>query len=115
MALQLSALNDCNSQDEVTDQLQSLPQDLNQSYKQIFGKFAPHHYKIVLTIMQWLAFSKKPLSVNQICEAVAIIKVEQDQQPKFLPGRKWNSISVQRVCADLVTAANGNKVSQYSL
>jgi hypothetical protein len=31
VALQLSALDTCNSPDEVTEQLQSLPQDLNES------------------------------------------------------------------------------------
>ena len=109
MALQLSALNNCNSQDEVTDQLQTLPQDLNQSYEQIFAKIAPHHHNIVLTIMQWLSFSKESLLVGQICEVVAIVKVEEDQQHKFLPGKKWNKLSVERVCAGLVTVTNGDK------
>ena len=109
MALQLSALNACNSPDEVTEQLQSLPQDLNESYKQFFAKLLPHHHSTVLTIMQWLAFSKEPLSVDQICEVVAIVKVEEDPQPRFHPGKMWNKLSVERVCADLVTVTNGNK------
>jgi hypothetical protein len=109
VALQLSALNNCDSADEVTTQLKSLPYDLNQSYEQFFAKLSSHHHEIVLIIMQWLAFSKEPLSVDQICEAVAIVKVGEDQHPEYQPGRKWNRLSVQRVCADLVTVVQGNK------
>jgi hypothetical protein len=108
VALQLTALNNCNSPNEVTAQLKSLPLDLNQLYQQFFTKLGPHHHDIVLTIMQWLAFSKVPLSVDQICEAVAIVKVGEDQHPKYQPGMKWNRLSVERVCADLVTVVNGN-------
>ena len=87
MALQLSALNTCNSSDEVIEQLQILPQDLNESYKQIFAKLPAHHHGIVLTIMQWLAFSKRSLLVDEICEVVAIVKGEEDLQPRFHPGK----------------------------
>jgi hypothetical protein len=107
--MQLSALDGCNSPDEVTAQLRNLPQDLNQSYDQFFAKLDPRHHDIVLTIMQWLAFSKEPLTIDQICEAVAIVKVEKDQQPKFQPGKKWSRLSVERICADLVTVINGKR------
>jgi len=109
VALQLSALNNCNNPDEVTTQLETLPADLNQSYHQFFAKLNPYHHDIVLTIMQWLAFSKVSLSVEQICEAVAIIKVGEDQCPKYEPGKKWNRLSVTEVCADLVTVVDGNR------
>jgi hypothetical protein len=108
VALQLSALNNCNNPDEVTTQLETLPPDLNQSYQQFFAKLNPYHHDIVLTIMQWLACSKVSLSVEQICEAVAIVKVGEDKHPKYQPGRKWNRLSVTEVCADLVTVVDGN-------
>ena len=113
MALQISALNDCDNPDEVMTQLKSLPPDLNQLYQQFFAKLGSRHYNVVLTIMQWLAFSKVPLSVDQICEAVAIVKIGDDQYPKFQQRRKWNKGSVERVCADLVTIIDGNKLSQH--
>ena len=109
MALQLSALNNCNNPDEITTQLETLPPDLNQSYQHFFAKLNPYHHEIVLTIMQWLAFSKVSLSVEQICEAVAIIKIGEDKYPKYQPGRKWNGLSVTEVCADLVTVVDGNR------
>ena len=109
MAMQLSALSDCNSPDEVATQLKNLPADLNQSYQQFFAKLDSHYHDMVLTIVQWLAFSKKPLTIDQICEVVAIVKVEEDQHPRYEPGKKWNRLSVERVCADLVTVVNGNK------
>ena len=114
MALQFSALNDCNSPDEVTTQLQRLPQDLNESYQQFFAKLSPQHYNIVLNIMQWLAFSKETLSIDQICEAAAIVKSAEDQEPEFWPGRKWTRLSLQRICADLVIITEGNKCLPYS-
>ena len=109
MAMQLSALNDCNSPDEVTAQLKNLPLDLNESYQHFFAKLDPRHHDMVLIIMQWLAFSKQPLTVDQICEVFAIIKAKEDQHPKYQPGKKWNRLSVERVCADLVTVVNGNR------
>jgi hypothetical protein len=108
VAMQLTALNGCNTSEEVTAQLKDLPPDLHQSYQQFFAKLGPCHHDIVLTIMQWLAFSKEPLAIDQICEAVAIVKGEEDQHPKFQPEKKWNRLSVERVCADLVTVTNGN-------
>ena len=115
MALQLRLLNNCNSPYEVTEQLQRLPQGLNESYKQIFAKLPFHHHSSVLIIMQWLAFAKEPLSIDKICEVVAIAKVEEDQQPEFQPGKKWNKWSVERVCADLVTITNGRKFLELAL
>jgi hypothetical protein len=109
VALQLSALDTCNSPDEVTEQLQSLPQDLDESYKEFFGRLSAHHHAIVLTIMQWLAFSKTSLLVDQICEVVAIVKGEGNLQPRYYPGKKWNRHAVEAACADLVTVTNGNK------
>jgi hypothetical protein len=108
VAMQLNALNDCNSPDEVTAQLKNLPLDLNQLYQQFFAKLNPQHHDIVLTIMQWLSFSKVTLKIEQICEAVAIVKVTKDQCPKFVPGKQWTRLSVERVCSDLVTVMNGN-------
>jgi hypothetical protein len=107
VALQLSALNNCNNADELTTQLESLPPDLNQSYQQFFAKLDPHHHDIVLTILQWLSFSKEPLSIDQICEAVAIVKVGEDQHPQYQPGKKWNKLAVIEVCADLITVMDG--------
>jgi hypothetical protein len=107
--MQISALDSCNSPDEVTEQLENLPGGLNQAYDQFFAKLNPHHHDIVLTIMQWLAFSKEPLTIDQICETVAIVKVGQGEQPKFQPGKKWSRISVERVCGDLVTVRDGNR------
>jgi hypothetical protein len=109
VALQLSVLDTCNSPDDVTEKLQSLPQDLNESYKRIFAKIPAHDYDNVLTIMQWLAFSKTSLLVDQICEVVAIVKGKEDLQPRFYPGKKWNKHAVEATCADLVTVTNGNK------
>jgi hypothetical protein len=109
VALQLSVLDTCNSLDDVTEKLQSLPPDLNESYKRIFAKIPAQDYDNVLTIMQWLAFSKRSLLVDQICEVVAIVKDKEDLQPRFYPGKKWNMHAVEDVCADLVTVTNGSK------
>jgi hypothetical protein len=59
--------------------------------------------------MQWLAFSKTSLLVDQICEVVAIVKGKEDLQPRFYPGKKWNKDAVEDACADLVIVTNGNK------
>src|ERR1700733_3627007 len=107
--MQLHALNECNSLDELTTQLQNLPPGLHQTYEQIFAKINPHHYDPVIAILRWLAFSKEPLTLDQICEVVAIT-LHEDKQPKFEPGKKWNKGSVKRICANLVTVLDDGNV-----
>jgi hypothetical protein len=109
VAMQLDALNRCDSLNELTAQLGHLPPDLHQTYQQIFARIDSHHYGNVLTILQWLAFSKEPLTLDQICEVVAIV-FHEDKQPTFEPGRKWNRQSVKRICANLVTVMDDGKV-----
>ncbi|KAF8218589.1 hypothetical protein L208DRAFT_1482655 [Tricholoma matsutake] len=114
VAMQLHALNDCDSYDELTTQLKNLPHDLNQTYQQIFAKIGPHRHDIVLTIMQWLAFSKAPLTVDQICEVVAIV-IDDNQYPMFEPGKKWTRQAVEKNCANLVTVMNEIKLAHFSV
>ncbi|KAF8223818.1 hypothetical protein L208DRAFT_1211387, partial [Tricholoma matsutake] len=115
VAMQLDALNDCDSYDELTTQLKNLPHDLHQTYQQIFDKIRPHRRGIVLTIIQWLAFSKAPLTLDQICEAVAIV-MDDNQYPKFEPGKKWTRQSVERNCANLVTVKDEEiKLAHFSV
>ncbi|KAF8218847.1 hypothetical protein L208DRAFT_1465575, partial [Tricholoma matsutake] len=114
VAMQLDALNDCDSYDELTTQLKNVPHDLNQTYQQIFAKIGSHRHGIVLTILQWLAFSKAPLTLDQICEVVGIV-MDDNQYPKFEPGKKWTRQSVQKNCANLVTVMDEIKLAHFSV
>ncbi|KAF8224482.1 ankyrin, partial [Tricholoma matsutake] len=105
----------CDSYDELTTQLKNLLHDLNQTYQQIFAKIGPHCCGIVLTILQWLAFSKAPLTLDQICEVVGIV-MDDNQYPKFEPGKKWTRQSVERNCANLVTVMDEEiKLAHFSV
>ncbi|KAF8239814.1 hypothetical protein L208DRAFT_1102904, partial [Tricholoma matsutake] len=96
-------------------QLKNLPHDLNQTYQQIFAKIRPHHHGIVLTILQWLAFSKAPLTLDQICEVVGIV-MDDNKYPKFEPGKKWTRQSVEKNCANLVTVMDEEiKLAHFSV
>ena len=107
--MQLDALDSCDSSDELTAQLQDLPPDLHQTYQQIFAKIDSHHSGNVLTVLQWLAFSREPLNLDQICEVVAII-FNDNGQPKFEPGKKWNKQSVKKICGNLVTIMDDGNI-----
>ena len=111
MAMQFNALNGCSTVHEIKSQLKNLPPNLDQTYHQIFARIHTHHRGTVLTILQWLAFAKEPLTLEQICEAVAIY--DDKGQPKFDPNRRWNKQIVEMACANLVRITNGNRFPNY--
>jgi ankyrin repeat protein len=52
--------------------LVSLPRTLDQTYDRIFSAISEEYSKYAMRILQWLTFSARPLSVEEIAEVVAI-------------------------------------------
>ena len=72
VTLQLADLVKCSSMDEITKQLEKLPKGLDKIYKQILMKIDEKHRADVRTFLQWLAFSKRPMSIIEIAETITV-------------------------------------------
>jgi hypothetical protein len=58
--------------------LATLPRKLDQTHDRILCAIKEEHVQYTMRMLQWLSFSARPLSVEQIAEVVAI-DVARDQ------------------------------------
>jgi hypothetical protein len=81
--------------------LASLPQTLDQTYDRILTGISEEDCKYAMRILQWLTFSARPLSVEEIAEVVAI-DVTRDQvfdRDEVLE----DPLEALNICSSLVT------------
>ena len=115
VALQLSELQDCLNEYEVTDQLQCVPKGLDEIYDQIMLRISKtHHYEDALKILQWLAFSACTLQLDEIAEVVCVA-FNGNQEPYFDPSDQYKGPqSVLHICPGLISCCAG-KINLYSI
>jgi hypothetical protein len=107
VSLQIEELKDCYNEDELKDQLQSLPHDLYEVYDRIISGLSERHREDVLNILKWLSFSARPLELAEVAEVVGVVP-DADQGLRFKPSRvPQNSRSVLTICSSLVTETDG--------
>jgi ankyrin repeat protein len=87
--------------------LATLPRTLDQTYDRILTAISEEDCKYAIRILQWLTFSARPLSVEEIAE-VAAINVERD--PAFDRDEVLEDpLEALNICSSLVTITT-NKV-----
>lgn len=69
---QLDALARCRNRATLRKSLATLPQTLDQTYDRILTAISEEDQDYALRILQWLTFSARPLSVEEVAEVVAI-------------------------------------------
>jgi hypothetical protein len=107
VSLQIEELQDCHNEDELKDQLQGLPHNLDEVYDRIISGLNERHREDALKILQWLSFSARPLGLNEVAEIVGVVP-DADQGLRFKPSRvPPNSRSVLAICSSLVTETDG--------
>lgn len=97
----------CTSQRELEKQLNSLPRDLNETYSRILAESPdPDNLK---TFLQWLAYSKRAMTVEEIAEVAAIDCGENDSGlPVYASDRRFEDPrDVLSVCYGLVSEVEG--------
>src|SRR5882724_1212435 len=57
---------------ELKQTLKRLPKTLGQIYERILERIHNDHYKYVLQVLQWLAFSARPLKLRELAAALAV-------------------------------------------
>ncbi|KAF2681552.1 hypothetical protein K458DRAFT_457190 [Lentithecium fluviatile CBS 122367] len=66
---QIDILKQCRKARDIKDTLRQLPTTLHVTYVQILGQINERDYEDTFSILQWLAFSKCPLTLTEIAEA----------------------------------------------
>lgn len=83
-------------------QLKSLPATLPQTYERILLNIGEDYSQYALKMLQWLTYSKRPLSLLQLAEVIAI---DEDENPRFDPERRFpEPEDILLICSSLVTA-----------
>lgn len=101
---QLDALRRCVRLDRLRKALKSLPQELDETYDRILLSLDSENAEDAFTVLQWLAFSLRPVKIEEIATVIAV-DVECDLQldeERCLsePG------ALLEICSSLVTTSD---------
>ena len=84
--------------------LATLPKTLDDTYARILCNIDDEYQQYALHILQWLAFSMRPLHLKEIAEVVAI---DINDHPKFDPQRRLpDPEDVVEICSSLITVTD---------
>lgn len=76
-------------------------------YSQVVSKIRDENCVHALKILQWLAFSARPLQLEELAEVVAV-DFSSEQKPHFDPDQRFPSPQFAvDVCSGLVTRSEG--------
>ena len=113
VALQLTELENCSSRYEIDKRLTELPKGLDETYKRILNNVDENHRADTRMFLQWLAFSKRPMTIEEIAETITA-----DVSDKFLVfnqnKRYADPQDVLRRCSSFVEESEG-KYSRLDL
>lgn len=99
-SLQLDALGKINEYGALQEALESLPPTLDETYQRILEEIQPNYRRRTLTLLQWLVFSARPLTVPELAEALAL---ETEDEPRRYPSDQTLSLSqIQKYCSPLI-------------
>jgi hypothetical protein len=107
VSLQIKELQNCYNEDELKDQLEGLPHDLDKVYDRIISALDERHREDAFKILQWLSFSVRPLELAEVAQVVGVVP-DADQGLRFKPSRvSSDTRSVLKICSSLVTETDG--------
>ncbi|KAH7160235.1 ankyrin repeat protein [Dactylonectria estremocensis] len=88
---------------DVKDALQNLPTTLNDSYVAIFGRILNHDREIAREALTWLCFSLRPLTLDELAEAVVLRETDVDIDDDC---RLTRPLLIVDICRDLVSRSD---------
>ena len=98
---QLDTLRKCIKPSALRKVLATLPKTLDDTYERILCAIDEAHATDAFKILQWLAFSTRPLELQELAEATAITL---DDLPKFDPeDRLRHPTDILAICSSLVS------------
>ncbi|KAH7136519.1 ankyrin repeat protein [Dactylonectria macrodidyma] len=88
---------------DVRGALQNLPTTLNDSYVAIFGRILDHDREIAREALMWLCFSLRPLTLDELAEAVVLRESDVNINDDC---RLTRPILIIDICRDLVVRSD---------
>ncbi|KAI0206014.1 hypothetical protein F4808DRAFT_455506 [Astrocystis sublimbata] len=99
---QLDELEKCFRPPEVRKALANLPKTLDETYARIIANISPEHKHVAIRILQFLTFSKRPLSLEEAVDCIAVNTNTQTFDPE---DRNPIPEEISRYCSSLVVIA----------
>ena len=107
---QLDTLRRCIKPTALRKALASLPKTLDETYEWILCNIDQEHAEDALKVLQWLAFSARPLELQEVAEATALTL---KPSPKFDPeDRLRHPQDLPAICSSLI-AVSAKSDSRY--
>jgi ankyrin repeat protein len=96
-------LRKCLKLDALRKALKSLPKTLDDTYARILCDIDEEYSQDAFKILQWLAYSARPLQIEEVAEVIA---VDIKDDPRFDPGNRLREPrDILTICSSLVTTA----------
>ncbi|KAL8935840.1 MAG: hypothetical protein Q9216_005232 [Gyalolechia sp. 2 TL-2023] len=100
VSCQLDALSACRSLNKLRQTLDTLPTTLGGTYDRILCNIDPMFKRETLHILQWLVYSKRPLTIEEVAELVAF---DIDGEQKFDAANRLADVEeVLDLCPSLI-------------
>ncbi|KIW29891.1 uncharacterized protein PV07_05677 [Cladophialophora immunda] len=96
---QLDMLGECTKVSSIQKALTELPETLDKTYERILDGIPRSNKGDARSILQWLAYSKRPLTLEEVAEAAILRPREDSMNPEEL----CDPSEVLRICRSLVT------------
>jgi hypothetical protein len=97
---QLDTLRKCITISAVERALTELPNTLDETYNRILNNIPEEYHKEARRVMQLLAISYRPLTIDEVAEAIAVDCENEVFDPeKRLP----DQMDILEICSSLVT------------
>ncbi|CAI6094263.1 unnamed protein product [Clonostachys chloroleuca] len=97
---QLDRIKQCLSPAMIRAELQSMPETLDETYERILGSVPDVHRELVQSALKWLAFSSRPLLLEELAEAVVLRPGHGDFNPAS--SRLFTAKAIVDLCGVLV-------------
>ena len=102
VALQLMELKKCRTQKAIREQLNNLPEGLDETYDRVLLGIDKKDYGYTKTFLLWLCFAVRPLTLKELAATVAV-NLAAENGPQFECENKIQDISdVLNMCSSFV-------------
>lgn len=84
--------------------LGALPTTLDATYDRILTNIDEEYVDDAIRVLQWLAFSARPMTVDEVAETLSVCL---DEDPRFDPDRRLRDpLDILVICSSLVTVSD---------
>jgi hypothetical protein len=109
LVLQLANLEECSSRYEIEAQLSELPEGLDEIYNRILKNISKKHRADTKMFLQWLAFCKRPMKIEEIAETITADF--SDECPVFNQDKRYaDPRDVLVRCSGFVSESGGKYI-----